>query len=71
MRKCTGESIREDLHLRSVQGSVKDSLEATQLGQDNELDVDALISRGYEDSVQEGMLGKYKQKHKQTNKNTD
>lgn len=50
MRKCTGESIREDLHLRSVQGSVTDDLEATQLGQDNEFDVDALISRGYEDS---------------------
>lgn len=42
---------REDLHLRSVQGIVKDNLEAAQLGQDNELDVDALISRGYEDSV--------------------
>lgn len=45
-----GES-REDLHLRSVQGIVKDNLEVAQLGQDNELDGDALISRGYEDSV--------------------
>lgn len=37
VRKCTGESIREDLHLRSVQGSVTDDLEVTQLGQDNDL----------------------------------
>lgn len=51
MRKCTGESIGEDLNFRSVQGSVKDHLETTQLGQDNELEEDALIrTKGYGDS---------------------
>lgn len=46
VRKCTGGSIREDVHLRSIKKSVKDDLEVAQLGQDNELDVHALISRG-------------------------
>lgn len=38
------------MHLRSIKESVKDDLEVAQQGQDNELDVHALISRGYEDS---------------------